>query len=434
MPWRKAWLERPQNSKPSEDTARILNKRAYEVWVSEVMLQQTRVSTVIPYFKNWIDKWPTVQDLANANHDEVLAAWKGLGYYSRATRLHEGAKAVVSRPAQLMPNEIPDLLQLPGIGQYTAGAISSIAFGRAEPVLDGNVARVLSRQLGLYVDVKDKKVSDVLLNVADQLIKEVSNHPEVEFSAVPGQWNQALMELGSTICTPRSKCGECPVQKTCRTYAEGVILSKDRQSTAPVPDIEDVCTLCDQLDTEDLATIPDEKLSDQDAKPTKKQKTSARQSNTISQYFKIGTPSTSSHINTEEEEIAIEPKKRKAPIPATGLLASLWQFPQTTLSESDATAAYRKSSAQKYVSSLRAGDVNMHRARYITGFDPLVHVFTHLKLTMHSYHYRVTDNAEADSLTCSGAPARKWVSTEDMDNETLSTGMRKCWELIAKRS
>lgn len=448
------------------------------------VLQQTRVSTVIPYFKNWIDKWPTVQDLANANHDEVLAAWKGLGYYSRATRLHEGAKAVVSRPAQLMPNEISGLLQLPGIGQYTAGAISSIAFGRAEPVLDGNVARVLSRQLGLYVDVKDKKVSDVLWNVADQLIKEVSNHPEVEFSAVPGQWNQALMELGSTICTPRSKCGECPVQKTCRTYAEGVILSKDRQSTAPVPDIEDVCTFCDQLDTEDLATIPDEELSDQDAKPTKKRKTSARQSNTISQYFKIGTPSTSSHIDTEEEEIAIEPQKRKAPMsagisksvnaycslfpkkvakkkvreedcavclielrptdgeskwlieqrPATGLLASLWQFPQTTLSESDATAAYRKSSAQKYVSSLRAGDVNMHKARFITGFDPLVHVFTHLKLTMHSYHYRVTGNAEADSLTCSGTPARKWVSTGDMDNETLSTGMRKCWELIAKRS
>ncbi|KAJ4359275.1 hypothetical protein N0V95_002286 [Ascochyta clinopodiicola] len=445
------------------------------------VLQQTRVSTVIPYFKNWIEKWPTVQDLAEAKHDEVLAAWKGLGYYSRATRLHEGAKAVVSKPSQMMPNEVSGLLQLPGIGQYTAGAISSIAFGRAEPVLDGNVARVLSRQLGLYFDVKDKRSSDLLWKVADELIKKVSNHPEVEFSAIPGQWNQALMELGSTICTPRSKCEECPIQKTCRAYSEGVALSKSRQSKTSVPDIEDVCTFCDQLDTEDLATIPEEEMSDKDVKPTKKRKTVTKQSNTLSRYFAIGTPSASSNVDTEDEEAASESKKRKAPIttgvsksvntycslfpkktakkkvkeedcvvclielrvsneeskwlieqrPATGLLASLWQFPQTMLSDSDTTAAHRKTSAQKYLSSLIAGGVDLGKARYVTSFDPLLHVFTHLKLTMHAYHYRITDKTEADSLVCDGTPARKWVSTNSMDNETLSTGMRKCWELVA---
>ncbi|XPS78470.1 hypothetical protein M3J09_010481 [Ascochyta lentis] len=482
MPWRKPWLDRSQTEGPQEKATQTLNKRAYEVWVSEVMLQQTRVSTVIPYFKNWIEKWPTVQDLANANHDEVLAAWKGLGYYSRATRLHEGAKAVVSNPSQVMPNEVSGLLQLPGIGQYTAGAISSIAFGRAEPVLDGNVARVLSRQLGLYFDVKDKKSSDVLWKVADQLVKKVSNHPEVEFSAIPGQWNQALMELGSTLCTPRPKCEECPIQKTCRAYSEGVALSKNRQSATAVPDIEDLCTYCDHLDTEDLTTIPEEELSDEDVKPTKKRKTATKQSNTLSRYFTIGTPSASSNVDTEDEEAASESKKRKAPVstgvsksvniycslfpkktakkkakeegcvvclvelrlsnedskwlieqrPSTGLLASLWQFPQTMLSESDVTAAHRKTSAQKYVSSLIAGDTDLGKARYVASFDPLVHVFTHLKLTMHAYHYRITDKTETDSLVCSGTPTRKWVSTSSMDNETLSTGMRKCWELVAK--
>lgn len=446
------------------------------------MLQQTRVSTVIPYFNNWISKWPTIQDLAKADHDEVLAAWKGLGYYSRATRLHEGAKAVVAKPSKLMPNGVSGLLELPGIGQYTAGAISSIAFGRAEPVLDGNVARVLSRQLGLYVDVKDKKSSDLLWGVADQLIKEASRHLEVEFSAVPGQWNQAMMELGSTICTPRPKCEDCPVQKTCRAYGEGLALSKDRQSACAPPDIEDLCTLCEQLDTEDLATIPEEELSDEEQKPVKKRKASTKQKNTLSNYFAIGTPSASSNVDSEDDEASTGSKKRKASTktstsksvnaycslfpkkvakkkakeedcavclielhsagkeskwlieqrPATGLLASLWQFPQTTLSTSDTTAALRRTSAQKHVSSLTAGGIDMAKARHVASFDPLVHVFTHLRLTMHAHHYRISDTTEAGGLTCSGAPARKWVDTSCMDNETLSTGMRKCWELVSR--
>lgn len=445
------------------------------------MLQQTRVSTVIPYFNNWVEKWPTVQDLANAEHDQVLAAWKGLGYYSRATRLHEGAKAVVVRPSALMPNKVLELLQLPGIGQYTAGAISSIAFGRAEPVLDGNVARVLSRQLGLYIDVKEKKSSDLLWGVADQLIKEVARHPDVEFSAVPGQWNQALMELGSTICTPRPRCDDCPIQKTCRAHSEGVALSESRQSKAAIPDIEDACILCDQLDTEDLADIPGNEVS-KDIETTKKRKPNSKQTNTIAQYFAVGTPSTTSQGDSEEDKVATRSNKRRNPAsdhvsksvdaycslfpkkvakkkakeehcvvclielrlsdekskwlieqrPATGLLASLWQFPQTTLSGTDTTAAHRKALAQKYLSSITAGDVDFNKARFIASFDPLVHVFTHLRLTMHVHLYQITDKIEAGSLICSGAPARKWVDTNCMAHETLSTGMTKCWELVAK--
>jgi A/G-specific adenine glycosylase len=282
---------------------------------TQSVLQQTRVSTVIPYFSNWVEKWPTVQDLADANHDDVLAAWKGLGYYSRATRLHEGAKAMIDKSAGAscpLPRKALDLQEFPGIGRYTAGAVSSIAFGEPEPVLDGNVARVLSRQLGLYVDAKDKKASDILWDEADRLIKHVS---DAKASAIPGLWNQALMELGSTICTPRPQCGECPIQSTCRVYSEGQALSAKRQSTTAIPDIEDACTLCDYLDTEELASAPDDTEAIEPPKATKKRKTAVKQSNTLSHYFVVGTtaskPESGGEIDTARTEST---NKRKASV------------------------------------------------------------------------------------------------------------------------
>ncbi|CAO2653506.1 Nn.00g029170.m01.CDS01 [Neocucurbitaria sp. VM-36] len=490
MPWRKSWIDPNDFEGKDEELGNVLAKRAYEVWVSEVMLQQTRVSTVIPYFNKWISKWPTVQDLAEANHDDVLSVWKGLGYYSRATRLHEGAKAMLagsSGSSCLIPSDATDLQQFPGIGRYTAGAVSSIAFGKAEPVLDGNVARVLSRQLGLYMDVKDKKTSDILWEQADQLIKHVSNYAETSTSAVPGQWNQALMELGSTICTPRPRCGECPIQDTCRVYSEGQALSDKRQSPTVVPDIEDACSLCELLDTEDLVTAPEQDDIEEQPRATKKRKASTKQANTISQYFVVGTPKSIAETEDDEESGESLPlnetRKRKPPAsaanskftssycslfpkksakkkaaeeecvvclveltlsdgsskwlieqrPAKGLLASLWQFPQCTLPALQSTSAHRKTSAQDFVSSLDTGNIDMSKAHYVASFPPLVHVFTHLKLTMHAYRYKITaDKAEGVDLVCNGPLARKWVDTETMDDETLSTGMRKCWELVAK--
>jgi A/G-specific adenine glycosylase len=282
------------------------------------------VSTVIPYFNKWIAKWPTVQDLAEANHDDVLSVWKGLGYYSRATRLHEGAKAMITKSngaSCALPSGAIALQEFPGIGRYTAGAVSSIAFGEAEPVLDGNVARVLSRQLGLYMDVKDKKATDILWDMADQLIKFASNFPEAVPSAIPGQWNQALMELGSTVCTPRPKCEECPIQATCRIYSEGKALSGKRQSPTVVPDIEDACSLCAALDTEDLIMITDDVADDDAPRATKKRKATSKQTNTISNYFAIGTPK--STVNTEDDETDLdsqpiqESRKRKTPTSTT---------------------------------------------------------------------------------------------------------------------
>lgn len=289
------------------------------------VLQQTRVSTVIPYFNNWTAKWPTVEDLAAANHDEVLSVWKGLGYYSRATRLHEGAKQITSNPSTsgMIPSGATELQEVPGIGRYTAGAISSIAFGEPEPVLDGNVARVLSRQLGLYMDAKDKKTTDVLWEMADQLIKFASDYPEQKKSAVPGLWNQALMELGSTVCTPRPRCDECPIQSTCRVYSEGKALSEKRQAPTAIPDIEDGCSLCAPLDTEDLVIIEDDAETDEPPRATKKRKAATKQTNTISNYFGVSTPKSSADAETDQESVddpsAEDSKKRKLPPPAANL-------------------------------------------------------------------------------------------------------------------
>lgn len=449
---------------------------------------------MIPYFNTWISKWPTVEALAEASHDDVLSVWKGLGYYSRATRLHDGAKAVVSAKDDVpckIPSAVDGLQKIPGIGRYTAGAVSSIAFGEAEPVLDGNVARVLSRQLGLYVDAKDKKSTDVLWEVADSLVKNVAGYPEKGRSPVPGQWNQALMELGSTICTPRPKCEECPIRRTCRVYAEGETLSRKKATTADLPDIEDACTLCLQLDTEDLATAPEDAGDDDEEdgappKPAKKRKTDQKPANTISNYFTSrttpkpkpdpATPESSNETPTPTTESSNN--KRKAPPstpaqtkaiatycslfpkkmpkkavpeesavvcvvsapsssssdsrrylieqrPAKGLLASLWQFPQQTLPpDTPHTAASRKAAARAHVARLGLGSLDGSEVREI---GSLVHVFTHLKLTMHV----VLVGVETEGEVGEGKPARKWVATEDMAGATLSTGMRRCWELVA---
>ncbi|KAL5117831.1 hypothetical protein ACEQ8H_004305 [Pleosporales sp. CAS-2024a] len=499
MPWRKAWIDPSVFDGTTEEFQKALGIRAYEVWVSEIMLQQTRVSTVIPYFNNWIAKWPTVQDLADAHHEDVLACWRGLGYYSRATRLHEGAKAMIEKAAGAtcpLPSKAADLLCFPGIGRYTAGAVSSIAFGEPEPVLDGNVIRVLSRQLGLYMDGKDKKATDVLWGEADRLVKHVAKLSGIHVSAVPGQWNQALMELGSTVCTPKPQCADCPIQTTCRAYNEGQALVTHGASPTVVTDIEEICTLCDALDPDDLALIAEDTKETETPKPVKKRKGNIKQSNKISQYFSTGNSDQASATKEEEEDdagktvdatIPQDSKKRKArpsdsvpaahlkiittycslfpkkvekkkateeecvvcvieleptngesrwlieQRPAKGLLASLWQFPQSTLTAPTTTTDARKAWAEKYMKTLSLGKVDAREAVHVAAFPALVHVFTHIRLTMHVHHFRIPwDDIEDMAADEVGPPARRWVETGSMDEQTLSTGMRKCWELIAK--
>ncbi|HEX6695108.1 MAG TPA: A/G-specific adenine glycosylase [Longimicrobiales bacterium] len=180
----------------------------YAIWVSEIMLQQTRVDTVIPYYERWMARFPTVTDLADAEQQDVLRAWEGLGYYSRARNLHGAARVLRERYDATLPESAAELRTLPGIGAYTAGAVASIAFGEAEPAIDGNARRVFARLLDLERD----GIADIQ-RVARSVVP-----PER-----PGDFNQAIMELGATICTPRPSCDVCPVQAYCRAFDRGTV-------------------------------------------------------------------------------------------------------------------------------------------------------------------------------------------------------------------
>jgi A/G-specific adenine glycosylase len=179
----------------------------YAIWVSEIMLQQTRVETVIPYWERWMERFPDVATLASAEEEEVLKAWEGLGYYSRARNLRRGAAMVRERFGGRVPTDPETLREVPGIGPYTAGAVASIAFGVATPAVDGNVRRVLAR-----LHDEPKPTAAWLRDRAAELVD-----PER-----PGDFNQALMELGATVCTPTSpNCTGCPVTTWCAARSAG---------------------------------------------------------------------------------------------------------------------------------------------------------------------------------------------------------------------
>ncbi len=191
----------------------------YAIWVSEIMLQQTRVDTVIPYYSRFMTRFPSVHALAEAREDDVLAQFSGLGYYRRARLLYRGAQEVANNHQGQVPKDPSARRALPGIGRYTAGAIGSIAFDLPEPIVDGNVARVLSRYLGLDTPLGDKVTERALWTHAEALAQ----------GERPGALNQALMELGATVCTPLApQCAVCPIATACVALASG------RTETLPV--------------------------------------------------------------------------------------------------------------------------------------------------------------------------------------------------------
>lgn len=243
------------------------NKDPYKIWVSEIMLQQTKVDTVIPYFHRFIDKFPTVYALADADPQDVLKAWEGLGYYSRARNLQNAVQEVVASYGGIVPSNRDELGSLKGIGPYTRGAILSIAYDLPEPAVDGNVMRVISRVLKVEEDIAQQRVKKVFESYISKLIAEED----------PASFNQAIMELGALICTPKSpSCMLCPVQSHCIAYAEGI------QKELPI-------------------------------------KTKAKRQKTI--------PYAALLINNEDGAYLIEKRKD------SGLLASLWQFPMVPLNE-----------------------------------------------------------------------------------------------------
>jgi A/G-specific adenine glycosylase len=208
------WYKKNHRPLPWRET-----KDPYAIWISEVMLQQTRVLTAAPYFEGFLKRFPTVDALAKASLDSVLKAWEGLGYYSRARNLHRSAQIIATQLKGRFPHTRAALSELPGIGKYTSAAIASIAFDRDEPVLDGNVRRVLARVLCIKRDPKLPKVEKEL----EEILRKILPKGKAAF------FNQAIMELGAIICLPKTpNCPECPVEELCEAKRAGV------QRTLPV--------------------------------------------------------------------------------------------------------------------------------------------------------------------------------------------------------
>jgi A/G-specific adenine glycosylase len=189
------------------------DKDAYRVWLSEIMLQQTRVAAVVPYYEQFLERFPTVHALAEAATEDVLRSWSGLGYYGRARNLQRAAQQIVAKHGGIFPRNEGEVLALPGIGVYTSAAILSIAFDQKRAVLDGNVARVVARLFAMRGDLRERARWQQLQRHADELLE----------CKAPGDWNQAVMELGATICTPRApQCLRCPVAEHCAARKHGL--------------------------------------------------------------------------------------------------------------------------------------------------------------------------------------------------------------------
>lgn len=202
----------------------------YAVWVSEIMLQQTQVATAIPYWQRWLERFPTVEALAAAEPDQVLKAWEGLGYYSRARNLHKAARLVVDQHGGRLPAERRALLALPGIGRYTAGALLSIAFGQAAALLDGNVKRVLARVYDVEGEIDKSATETELWRLAEGLVAAVEPRQA-------GPLNEALMDLGATICLPQGpRCLLCPLHPPCLARQRGTQEERPvRRARKPLP-------------------------------------------------------------------------------------------------------------------------------------------------------------------------------------------------------
>ncbi|KAH6909645.1 A/G-specific adenine DNA glycosylase [Coprinopsis sp. MPI-PUGE-AT-0042] len=412
MPWRKPF--------DRSHTREQFSQRAYEVWISEIMLQQTQVATVKPYYERWMAKFPTIKDLAAANIDDVNALWKGLGYYSRASRLLAGAQKVVEELDGLLPNNAKDMeAKIPGIGRYSAGAICSIAYGEKVPVLDGNVTRLLSRFLALYANPKAKGAQDILWAGAEAMVRV----KDLDYEN-PGDINQALIELGSTVCKPRDPdCGSCPLGPWCSAYQQ----SRPIDTPIDAPDIEDMCTLCEPIPSP--ISIVDF--------PMKVEKKKAREEVDV--------------VNIVEWRKDGERWFLLVKRPEKGLLAGLQEFP----TRSDVGSPSKKeleTLARTLLSELLTTEP------CVTKIEPIgdvLHVFSHVKKTYRKQWVvleggerppplKIPESSESSQTVAKGkgkkkaskvpedstaAIVAKWVREEDVAQANTSTGVVKIWKL-----
>lgn len=401
---------------------------AYGTWVSEIMLQQTRVETVISYWHRWMEKFPTIQKLAEATQEDVNVLWAGLGYYRRAKSLLECAQKVVKEYNGILPQTTKDLLKLPGIGEYTAGAISSIAYGQKEALVDGNVVRVLSRIRAIKYEKDSKDMSNTAWKLARQIVD--SEHP--------GDFNQALMELGATVCKPTSpSCDLCPVRNICTAKQIETVLSNKSKNTL-------FNTESSKLSESQIELLP----NDVTYFPTKATKLGPREvilsvvvfqqiSNNSKKYLFVKRPNEGLLANQWEFPNVIkweegkkskkndEPKSEKIP---SFTESELWEpFPSFL---TDLGFQWNKDDINDEMNS----HSSMKPTSKLKRYDPIVHVFSHQKHTMHVAEYEVDVKSKDNILDHELKREMKWMTKDEIISAGVTTGCKKIIETVTSIS
>jgi A/G-specific adenine glycosylase len=343
----------------------------YAIWVSEIMLQQTQVKTVLPYWTRWMQALPTVQALARAPQDRVLKLWEGLGYYTRARHLHQAAQWLAREHRGSFPSDFDALLALPGVGRYTAGAIASIAFNQPAPILDGNVIRVLTRLFGITGNPREKPVNARLWTLAEDLVRHAANFQfsilnlQFSISGPCSALNQSLMELGALVCVPRQpRCAQCPVRRHCAALQQG--------TTDQLPNLD------------------------------------ARH------------PATTRHVIT----FLVQHRGRwlVRQRPAGVVNAHLWEFPNFDVTEPARGKASRRRSDGEAAALAR--ELLGHAPKSLTPLTTVVHSITRHRIEVEAY--RVTPDGGPRWL----APTGRWLTPRKVESLALPSTHRKLWRLV----
>ncbi|XP_031405492.1 adenine DNA glycosylase-like isoform X1 [Punica granatum] len=374
LPWRRK--ECDSDGGGEDDDHDEEERRAYGVWVSEVMLQQTRVQTVIEYYNRWMLKWPSVHHLASASLEEVNEMWAGLGYYRRARFLLEGAKMIVAGE-EGFPRTVAQLRKVPGIGEYTAGAIASIAFKEVVPAVDGNVIRVLARLKAISTNPKDSTTIKNFWKLAGQLVD----------NSRPGDFNQSLMELGATVCTPLNPtCSLCSISSQCRAYA---ICEKD--TSVAVTDY-----------------------------PVKVVKTKQRHNFSAVCVVEILR-------GTQESEFLLVKR------PNEGLLAGLWEFPSVEVDQ-EADSSVRRREVDGFLKQSFGLDLRKCNIILREDVGEFVHIFTHIRLKICAELLVVHLDDEMRLLRKHSKENAKWklVDCKAVSSMGLTSSVRKVYSMVQK--
>jgi A/G-specific adenine glycosylase len=385
LPWRKpSAIYAENNPHVMEGWESKKFDHGYGVLLSEIMLQQTQVNTVIDYFNNWMETFPTLEVLANASEETVRASWAGLGYYRRSKFLHECAKEIVNNLNGAIPQTAKELSKLPGIGKYTAGAISSIVFNQKEPIVDGNVVRVLTRMRAISAVPNATNITKLLWNISGDIVH----------AKRPGDFNQSLMELGATVCTKSNPdCMRCPVNSICHALKE----SKSKKIIE-----QDKCQYCTFYGPTKTVT----------KYPIQKQKKEKKELKTIVTILVNESGGESYYL------IIQRPKK--------GLLASFWEFPSVDLESDDKiTKNFHSKKMKKYLKtkSITWEDTDIQKSKEIGSTS---HIYTHIKQE-YTIQYLRLDNIEMKETK-----GVTWAKKESLSEFAISKGMKKCLEQCDK--